>query len=66
MLVPGSVGRLAIALARRCVFGADVMAIGRVSEEGMQKHITVSVTFVCIYNSHTYRYQYITFFPHTV
>ena len=31
----GSVGRLAIRLAKDCVFGADVMATGKLSDEGM-------------------------------
>ena len=34
-LVPGSVGRVAIQLARQCVFGPDVMATGILSTEGM-------------------------------
>ena len=34
-LEPGKLGRLAITLARVCVFGRDVMATGNLSEEGL-------------------------------
>ena len=32
-IVPGRVGHVAIRLAKECVFGADVMAKGKLSEE---------------------------------
>ena len=34
-ITPGTVGRVAIKLARECVFGKDAMATGNVSEEGL-------------------------------
>ena len=34
-LGPGRVGRLAIKLARECVFGTDVMARGRLNKDGL-------------------------------
>ena len=33
--MPGRVGRVAIELARDCVFGPDIMATGDLSAEGM-------------------------------
>ena len=34
-VTPGRVGRVAIRLAKECVFGSDVMATGKLYEEGL-------------------------------
>ena len=52
-LAPGRVGKLAIKLAKECVYRADVAVQEKLSQEGLH-HIRYTLRFVSIKNGNTY------------